>query len=110
MRFSPVIEFLIFVCEPKEASLQKRSKLSSPVLRKTKDNKDSSIAVADVGKLALTVPVGDVDGDVVEEASRAWHDVRGELMLVQNGICLQGEENKLGSTVGKIIVMRQKMC
>ena len=110
MRFSPVIEFLIFVCEPKEASLQNRSKLSSPVLRKTKDNKDSSIAVADVGKLALTVLVGDVDGDVVEEASRAWHDVRGELVLVQDGICLQGEENKLGSTVGKIIVMRQKMC
>ena len=104
------MEFLIFVCEPREASLQNRSKLPSPVLRKTEDNKDSSIAVADVGKLALTVPVGDVDGDVVEEASRAWHDVRGELVLVQDGICLQGEENKLGSTVGKIIVMRQKMC
>ena len=105
-----VLEFLIFVCEPKEASLQNRLQLSSPVLRKTIDNKDSSIAVADVGKLALTVLVGDVDGDVVEEASRAWHDVRGELVLVQDGVCLQGEEKKLGSTVGKIIVMRQKMC
>ena len=60
--------------------------------------------------IALTVLVGDVDGDVVKEASRAWHNVRGELVLVQDGVCLQGEEKKLGSTVGKIIVMRQKMC
>ena len=107
--FSP-FRILDICLEAKRQVFKKKSKLSSPILRKTKHHKDSSIAVADVGKLALTVLVGDVDGDVVEEASRAWHDVRGKLVLVQDGICLQGEEKKLGSTVGKIIVMRQKMC
>ena len=92
---------MIFVWKPRGKSSKKKSKLSSPILRKTKHHKDSSIAVADVGKLALIVLVGDVDGNIVEEASRAWHDVRGKLVLVQDGICLQGEEKKLGGCGGE---------